>query len=108
MNSRQITGTVNVWHCGIAESASDIYTLPPEQAIRALTFTSANMGARQGWRHMGTAQVTVTLMPIEDLQRGRLELLTDALDQMRAEHQAAEKLLEQQIKNLKAKELEHA
>ncbi|MGL5117575.1 MAG: hypothetical protein ACRC7C_19860 [Beijerinckiaceae bacterium] len=99
----QITATIGAW-INLEYSAMDrmtdaIKTGDHEQAVNEPMYS---LGGLTGYTQVGTAEITLTLFPQNDIQGKQLEALNEQLQVLRAENQRKENYLLDKISKLSA------
>lgn len=75
-----------------------------EKAGENLSFSQFNMDDVGEWVKVGTARITVDLLPVEDMQSAQLAALKAKLQEVRAENQQRENAILDAISKLQALE----
>lgn len=75
-----------------------------DRAVEQLTYAPDHMIGYEGWIHVGTARITVELLPVEDMQSAQLAALKAELQKVRAENQQRENAILDAISKLQALE----
>lgn len=72
------------------------------KAVGHLIFTHSDMSKHPSWVHVGSAQITVDIMPVEQLQHSQLATLQAELQKERADSQVRQNLILERISKLQA------
>ena len=73
-----------------------------DEAVKQLSYAGENMIGYEGWVHVGTARVSVDVLPLEAIHMGQLEALKAELQKVRAENQQRENAILNAISKLTA------
>lgn len=87
-------------YCGL--NGVDVHTVDHDTLARCLNFTSHKFDNDPEWVLVGTAEVTVTLMPRADVVNTQVAVLRKQAENIKAEAGAAVTRIEQQINSLLA------
>lgn len=72
------------------------------EAAKALRYAPDHMIGYEGWVHVGTAQISVDVLPLESIKMGQFEALKAQLQKVRAENQKRENAILDAISKLQA------
>lgn len=99
-----ITATVRAWLTGTRSSLDEIVKeSDPAEAISRLGFSAYDMDeGSYPWVHIGSADITVTLMPQTELVAAQVEVLNKELQRERAESQGRQNAILDRISKLSA------
>lgn len=73
-------------------------------AVDQLSFAGDQMIGYEGWVHVGTAHISVDVMPLEAIKMGQLDALKAELQKVRAENHQRENAILDAISKLTALE----
>lgn len=74
------------------------------KTVGRLLFSHHDMSNKPGWVHVGTAQITVDILPVDQLQHSQLAALQAELQKERADSQVRQNLILERISKLQALE----
>jgi len=105
-NTTTFTGPARVWINGTWVTAEDVRRMAledPSRAINMLAFTSVdNDMTKHDWIEVGTAEVTITLLPPEDTTVKHVEAIRKQITEVQADAQRKVNALEDRISKLLA------
>lgn len=100
------TATLKAWTANEWDNIDRVADLTaagePDRALGAMVYTNHDMTSQEGWTEVGTAEITVTFHPREDLQAKELAGLHAQLQKVRAENQQRENYILDRISQLQA------
>lgn len=73
-----------------------------DKAINQLSYAGDHMIGYEGWVHVGTARISVDVLPLASIQMGQLDALKAELQKVRAENQKRENAILDAISKLTA------
>lgn len=101
-----ITGTVKVWLTNSRETVDDITNAAakdPQEAIDCLGYGNADMDkGSYPWTKVGTAEITITLMPRDEVAAAQIKTLNEELQQERAASMQRQNAIMDRISKLQA------
>lgn len=98
-----ITGTVRAWMTSTRTNLDAILSGSEQDAISALGFSCHDMDkGSYPWTHIGSAEVTVTLMPRTEMVASQVETLNAELQQERAASAVRQNAILDRISKLQA------
>lgn len=104
----QITGTVKAWTTSIWQNMDHVLHLvkegKPDEAAAAMMYVDHDMSDSEGWAEVGTATITVTFHPREEVVAKELEGLNAQLQKVRADNAMRENAILDRISKLQALE----
>jgi len=102
----KVTGKMRVWQSHSADTLAELYeqakSRAPNEYLSKFNFLNLDMSEQPGWLEVGTAEITLTLFPFEELIDGKLRSLKMELNDHQAESYMKTKKLEDAIQNLLA------
>lgn len=73
-----------------------------DTAVKQLTYAGDHMIGYEGWVQVGTARISVDVLPMESIHTGQLDALKAELQKVRAENQQRENAILDRISKLTA------
>lgn len=99
-----ITATVDAWLTSTSKNVADLLaTQDPKDAVADLGYSNWDMSTGSyPWVKVGTADITVTLMPRNDIVAEQTKVLQGELQKERAESQVRQNAILDKISKLQA------